>query len=276
MILLAILIVGGFFVLAEYTNKKNQPVYTNEIVNINKNTDKNPENSADWKKVLLANENTDTKTVKDLTQKQETLTATDILGRDFFARYMEMRQMGNINDKANQDELISQVLKNGVLLANPKVYTIADVITINDDSAAAIKKYGNDIGQVFKTYTIKSRNETVIAKDAMDKGDNKILEELNPIITSYRNILNGIIRVKTPQSFSKLQLNLINSMSSLLFVVENLKKISSDPFTGVQAASKYIPSVQMYASAVNAIKDQMILQGIKYSPDEYGVFFIPN
>lgn len=275
MILVAVLLVGGSFVLAEYKNQKTKIEYTNTVVSSLENT-QNSENSVNWKKILLANEQASTTVTKDLTQNKEKLSQTDMLGRDFFAKYMELRQTGIANDKASQEDLVSQVLKNGVMLASPKTYTENDIITSDDTSKEALIKYGNDAGIIFKKNSISSRNEAVIAKDAIDKDNPKILEELDPIIRSYRNILNGLLKVRAPQSMSVKHLDLINSISSLVFIVENLRKVSIDPLAGVQAIARYTPTIQQFSNAIINIKNQFILFGIKYSSSDGGSFFLPN
>lgn len=274
-ILVAIGLVGAAFAFAEYKNKKTEIVYKNSDVDVIKQDSKS-QNEIDWKKILEANDIATTSKSNDLTKTKDKLTSTDLLGRDFFARYMELRQMGGANDKASQEELVSQVLQSGIMLASPKEYTIVDIKTTNDDSTDAIKKYANDAGYVFKTYSISSRNEAVIAKDALDKENPAILKELDPIIKSYRNILNGLLRVNSPQSMSKMHVDLINSVSSLLFIVEKLRVTDVDPLAGVQAVARYTPTIQIFADAIINIKNKLISLNIKYGANEGGTFFIPN
>ncbi len=275
MILVAIGLVGAAFFVAEYRNKRSEIVYKNNPVNVLEQ-DTNSQNYVDWQKILEANDIASTSKSTDLTKSKDKLNSTDLLGRDFFAKYMELRQMGYANDKASQEELVSQVIQSGVMLASPKEYSIINIKTINDDSVEAIKKYANDAGYVFKTYSISSRNEAVIAKDSFDKENPAILKELDPIIRSYKNILNGLLNVKVPQSMSKMHVDLINSVSSLVFIVEKLRISDVDPLAGVQAVARYTPTVQIFADAIINIKNKLISSNIKYGANEGGTFFIPN
>lgn len=273
-ILVAIGLVGTAFFVAEYRNKKSELVFKNNPVEVIR--DNNLNNSVDWQSILEANDISTTSKSTDLTIPKEKLNSTDLLGRDFFAKYMELRQTGYANDKAGQEDLVGQVIQNGVMLASPKEYSIINIKTINDDGSEAIRKYANDAGLVFKTYSISSRNEAVIAKDALDKENPAILKELDPIIKSYKNILNGLLAVKAPQSMSKMHVDLINSVSSLVFIVEKLRVADVDPLAGVQAVARYTPTVQLFADAIINIKNKLISLGVKYTANESGTFFIPN
>ncbi len=274
MILVAIGLVGVAFFVAEYRNNRSEIVYKNNPVSIV--SPDNPKASVDWQKILEANDIASTSKSTDLTKSKDKLSSTDLLGRDFFARYMELRQMGYANDKASQEELVGQVIQSGVMLASPKEYSIINLKIINNDSVDVIRKYANDAGYVFKTYSISSRNEAVIAKDSFDKENPAILKELDPIIKSYKNILNGLLNVEVPQLMSKMHIDLINSVSSLVFIVEKLRISDVDPLAGVQAVARYTPTVQIFADAILNIKNKLTSLSLKYNDNEGGSFFIPN
>lgn len=273
-ILVAIVLVGLVFVFAEYRNKQVEITYKNEVTGLTKQ-DINSDNYVDWQRILEANDISSSTKTSDLNNKEK-LTSTDLLGRDFFAKYMELKQMGSINDKASQEELVGKVLESGIMLASPKEYSIVDIATINDDSTESIKKYANDAGYVFKTYSISSRNEAVITKEAIEKESPATLKELDPIIKSYKNILNGLLKVKAPQSMSKMHVDLVNSVSSLVFIVEKFRVSDVDPLAGVQAVARYTSTIQLFADAMNNIKSRLLSLNIKYNANEGGTFFIPN
>lgn len=274
MILIAILLVGGAFLVAEYRNKQDSKlIYTGTTLSTSTDL-QNYENAIDWKNILLAIDKTSSSTVKDITKKPEELTPFDILGRDFFARYMELRQMGNSADKLNQQDLINQTLRN-VVLSKPKLYTSDEITVHADSSIPSIKQYGNNIAGIFKKYSINSRNEGVIARDAIQRDDSEILKELDPLIESYRNIVTAILKTPAPQTISAKHLDLLNGMNAALFVVQSFRKSGSDPIAGLQASSQYLPARQKILDAMNDIKIYLASLNITYSPSEPGNLFIP-
>jgi len=297
-IILALIIVVGVFVLAEYRNNSNGNLVYDSNISIKdavkaipqdmQYKDSDGDGLKDWEEALLgtdpnkaddksliekARNNTSTHTEIEST---ETLTSTDVLARDFFARYMELKQVGLSTDKQSQEELVGQVLKSGLILDNPKKYELKDIIVITDTSKEAIKKYGNDIGAVFKKYNANNRDEAVIAKEAIDKEDYKILKEIDPIILNYKNIINNLLRIPAPQSVSNSHLSLVNSVNIFLFVSESLRKIDVDPVKGLQGVSRELEAAKALDDALRSIKDRLYSIDITYSNIEPGSMFLPQ
>ena len=273
MILIAIIFIGGAFVFAEYRNREGETIYTKENTSVSTTSNKIDLNNTDWKKILLANETNASSSIQDLTKKAEKLTPADMLARDFFSRYMELRQLGAVDDKASQQDLIDNVLQNSIIIASSKVYNYKDIKINTNYTKEDLRAYGNEVGKIFKTYSVPSRNEAEIVKDAFDKGDMKILAELDPIIKSNRNTLNALIKISIPEPFSRTHINLINILSSVLFTNESFKKSENDPFAGIQAISLYIKNYEDTIVIVNDISSIFISNGILYKPSEDGSIF---
>lgn len=275
MILIAILLVGGAFLLAEYRNKQaEQLIYTGTTIATSSDLS-DYENATDWKNILLATDKNASSTVKDITKQPEKLTPVDVLGRDFFARYMELRQMGNVDDPLSQQVLINEVLRNGFVTDSPKVYVGTDILVKEDTSMASVRQYGNDLGSILKTYSVQSRNEAVITQEALTKSDPTILKELDPILVSYKNILTNILKISVPQTLAKNHLDLVNIMSSSIFMIENFKKSLEDPMAGVQAVSIAVKNSESIIGIFDKIRTSLSAQNISYSGSEGGSIFTP-
>ncbi len=316
-IVIALIVIGAVFAFAEYNNKSSKnlvydssTIASNKIESVDpelKNKDTDGDGLKDWEETLLGtdiknkdtdgdgtsdgaevkagrnpllkatNDKIDSNTSTKSESQKEKLTNTDILARDFFAKYMELKQVGLAEDKESQQEMISQVLKGGLVIEKPKDYTVSNVKIITDNSKEALKKYGNDTGAIFQKYIIKdSRNEMVIEKEALDKEDFTVIKELDPIILSYKNMLSGLLKVNTPQNISNIHLDIINSLNGLIFADESLKKIELDPVSGVQGTANYLESTKKLNIAFNNLKSSLNNQGIMYTKDESGSFFISS
>lgn len=312
LIVLAIALIGGAFFVAEYRNRQAESsVYIAPVVSTStpqispelQYQDTDVDGLKDWEEVILGtnprNSDTDGDGTTDSreaelgrnplvkgpndkaesasaskTVKGEELAPIDLAARNFFARYMELRQAGISGDKLSQEELAEQVLRSGIVLQTPKVYGTAEIKIKQDDTIAAIKKYGNDVGTVFTTNAITSRNEVVIAKESLEKEDSEILKEIDPIIASYKNILGGLLKIEAPRSISAMHLNLVNSMSSLLFTAESFRKSGSDPLQGIQGTAQTLAGSQGLFNTFRSIKGHLESLGITYTSEQGGRFFI--
>ena len=312
LILLAVAIVILAFVVAEFKNTQDQKVVYENVLSTTtslayeeiKELDTDEGGLKDWEEVLLGTDSKkadtdgdgtpdgkevslnrnplvkgpkDTAATNSTSIKREDLSPTDLFARDFFARYMELKQAGLSEDKYSQQELIGQVLKSGVVIGIPKTYSKKDISVITATEKDAVKKYGNNIGGIFKRNSNPAfRNEVFIAKESLEKEDPEILKELDPIINSYKKIINELLKVYTPESLSNTHLELINNMSSLLFSAEYMKKIDTDALSGLQGITRYVDTVKALSANFNSIKNSFDISGITFSPSEDGSFFTPN
>ncbi|HEY9583870.1 MAG TPA: hypothetical protein VJI66_02830 [Candidatus Paceibacterota bacterium] len=277
LIIMAILVVGGSFVFAEYRNDKVENVYVAPVTadtvdDSASEVDNDSDGMMDWEEILVGSNPNDPKSkgsvgvkstvTADLTKTStEKLDPIDLVSRDFFARYMELRQIGISSDKANQEELAARTVGN-IVLPQPKSYSLSEIITKTDGSKEAVKQYGSEIGAIFKTYGIKSRNEAIIAKEALEKDDMSFLKEIDPIIVSYKNMINALIQVKAPQSMATMHLDLVNGMNGALFLAQSFRNVESDPVAGLQATSYYQITVDSFGNALRAIKSYFTYLGI--------------
>lgn len=288
-IFLAILLVGGSFVFAEYRNRQAKSIYKAPEVSASsldtsaQYIDTDGDGVPDWEEVLVGtNPNdpkskstkaTSTPTIKDLTKTTEKLDPIDVVSREFFARYMELRQLGISSDKLNQQELAQKTI-DSIKFVEAKPYVMSDILVNTITSKESIKKYGNDMANVFKKYFVSSRNEGVIVKDALQKKDPEILKELDPVIESYKNIVSGLLKTEAPKSMGTMHLDLVNVMNSTLFVMQSFRKTMVDPIAGVQAMSQYLIVQKKFFDSLKAIQSYLIYSGITYTSSETGFFFV--
>lgn len=314
LILGAILVVAGAFALAEFRNKRSEKIiYTAEISTSTPssispelaNQDTDADGLKDWEEVLLGTDprkadtdgdgtpdgkevtsgrnplvkgpNDNAKSGSSDATARAKLTQTDIVARDFFARYMELNQMGLASDSQSQAELIGQVLKNGMVLSTPKVYAEKDILVSQDNSIEAIRKYGNEVAAIFKKYNNpKARNEVMIAKESLDNENPDGLKEIDPIILAYKNTLTGLLKTPAPQTLSDNHLQIINAMSTLVFSAESLRKIDKDTLAGIQGSSVWLAAASSLNKSFNFLKATFTSHGIVYGPEEPASYFIPD
>lgn len=315
LIIIAILIVGGAFGFAEYRNSQakklvydapDMQAIADALTPELENRDSDEDGLKDWEEGLLGTDShkadsdgdgtSDGKeaaagrnplvkgpndkaseTAKNGIAINTTLTPTDQVARDFFARYMELNQAGLAEDKSSQLALIEDVIKNGIVLSKPKQFTTKDVVVGKDDSKEAILKYGNDLGAIFiKYHNPKARNEMAILKESLEREDPDLLKEIIPIAASYKNMLTAILKLPVPPTLSVNHVDLINGLSILSFVAESLLKVENDTLSGIQGTSVYLTGFNTMNLAFNRLKSAFAAHSIVYASTEPGSFFVPQ
>ncbi|MDQ5893047.1 MAG: hypothetical protein QG640_57 [Patescibacteria group bacterium] len=288
-ILVAILLVGGSFVFAEYRNKNAENIYVApEVVSATdksaQDVDTDGDGMKDWEEILTGTNPNDPKSkekpiasasiIKDITQQTaEKIEPIDALSREFFARYMELRQLGISDDKYNQQDLIQKTI-DSIPLIQAKPYLISEIKVKADNSKEAVKQYGNEMTAVFKKYVVSSRNEGLIVKDALQKDNPEILKELDPVVESYKNIVNGLLKIEAPQSMVIMHLDLVNAMNSTLFMMQSLRKATVDPLAGIEAAGQWPVVEKRFFDSLRAIQSYLIYLGITYAATDPAYYFV--
>ena len=195
---------------------------------------------------------------------------TDALGRDVFAKYMQLRQTGLGKDPASQQQVISDLIASGAFSVNAKVFLDSDVKTKSDASLEAVKQYGNDLGMIFQNHNLVSRSEGAIVKDAISKNDASVLKELEPIAKNNAAIETDLLALTVPSSVVSLHKNLINGISKAVFVDQSLQKALVDPLVAAQGVANYVSAAQNLYNALQGIRSYMTSLGIKYNSNEVG------
>jgi hypothetical protein len=269
MIIGAIIIVGGAFVFAEYRNVIPARVeYTAPAVSaysVNATSTAIADN--DWQKVLVGTNPAATKQ-KSLgggttsTQSQP-LTETEKLGQSVISDYLKLKQSGGSASTSTINAIIAHALNNSSIVTTAKVYAFPDIKIGKDDSKYADLKYGIDLAAILSKNNIVG-NEDVYARDGVEQKDPTILAKIDPIITAYQNILNGLLVTTVPPTLAKTHLDLINAMSQRLLVAKLLRNINTDQAAGLQGVAQYMPALQNLSKAFTELKQYFGTRGINF------------
>lgn len=279
MIISAVIIITSAFFLAEYKNKNDQKLsyesslsataqdivsdqsldsdhdglknWEEELLGTNKNNpDTDGDGTNDGKEVelhrnpLIKGPKDSEKDMKSEGQKKENLAPIDFFARNFFARYMELKQAGVSNDKASQEELALKVIKEGVVLTLPKEYLVKDIIVTNDNSKEFVEKYIENVNEIFRNNQNRGKDESTIAKESLEKENPSLLKDIDPIIKTYKNVISSLIKIKVPSELSSNHLKMVNAMSGFLFVAESLRKTDKDALIALQGASRQLDAAK--------------------------------
>ncbi len=245
----------------------------------NSNADSNNNGVSDGEEVALGkNPSNQKEVIQNIENTTTNLNETERFGRDVFAKYIELKQTGLINDPDSRAQAINQMLTSSAYTEIPKTYTEKDIIIISGNTASddtVLRNYGNSIGSVFLQNETKVRNETLIVKDALDADNPNLLSELDPLIASYTKIIAQLKQIPVPQTLSTNHIRLINSVSEILFITESFKTVFSNPLVALQGVGRYPTAFQNFVDAGLTIKRYLSAAKITYGSTEGGTYFGP-
>ena len=216
---------------------------------------------------------TSTKKLSTANQDTSSTTLTDQISKDFFARYMMLRQAGQTGDSSSVKSAMDQTIANAATAApKPKTYFSNDIIISADNSPTAIHTYANTAASLLLTYVSKL-DPTAIASDALDTSNMDELKDIDPIIAGYQKTIAELLKTPVPSDLQGRHINMINGLSVLLYVSEGLRHIKEDSMQSMIALGLYTTGQDSLRSALLEIRDYISVRKILIAPTEPGYLY---
>lgn len=202
------------------------------------------------------------------------LSPTEVFAREFLSEYSKVKKSGGELTGDSQTEIITNILSNPNIVEDLRQYSEGELIVSNDNSPLSLKKYGNTMGEILKENPYRDENEISILNRALQSEDEEILLKLDPIISSYENILNKMLKVSTPKEAVQIHLYILDSTNQMLQTIKNFRNVFEDPVSGMVSIGNYEATTKgLLSSFVNA-QEFFKQKGISFSESETGSYFV--
>src|SRR3989344_4797163 len=233
--------------------------------------------STDWKRAFPVLTGTaSSKKNKDQSASAESSvpdTLTDQFGQSFFTRFMQLQQNGLTDSESAIKSTIDQSIDDLVFTAQqPKLYTIGDIKISSNTSIESIRAYGNALGAAFYAHGPRE-NSIAIATVALEKNDMALLAKLDSVTSAYATIISNYLSLNVPEIMADRHLELLNGLSSMLYVNQGLRNIADDPVQSLLALAVYNSAEEIFRESLIGIDDALFMQGINFTASEPGRVF---
>jgi len=207
-----------------------------------------------------------------------TLSETDRLAREFFARYWTLKQTTGVISDEDRAALIREFLDSGFggnAEKPPSLLSLSDLPVAADGSGAALKKFGNEMGSLILKNSPKEKGgELVIFQRAVSSGNIEILKELDPVIAGYRAVVSGAKDIAVPETARESTLAILNSMSRITGALQSVKLAFSDPLRALIGLSEYQKALNSMSQPLMELKSLFLKNAVSFTTDEPGYIFI--
>lgn len=195
-------------------------------------------------------------------QGTENLTKTDEFSRELFSTLASLSENGSM-DQATVDQ-ISSSLADKIQNSTPrKIYTLADIKIINNDTAMAVQKYNNTLVDIYKKYPTP-----ILVGDVLVgfMGDGTTIDpnasaKLSLIIEQMRGVISGWVKTAVPDQLAQTHLDTVNGMERILENVSDIQLYNDDPIIAIGAIENYQKNLLSLQSALetstNAINQKL-------------------
>ncbi len=284
LLVIAILIIIGAFLISEYENRTAIAQGNSS----DQTSDQNSQNEltlatttmyntsiayqGDWQKALSSAFGTSSAWTDNADQSSSdtadaTLTPTDIFGEDLFSKYAQYEQAGaDLTDPDTQQQFVGDVMADGTYIPTPKTYDISSLKMSADNSVTAITAYSTSLQTIFENdLGARQQDELTIVQESLDNNDPSILKQLDPTIASYTLLLKDLLAMRVPANMADMHINLVNALSELLFADQGFTQTYTDGLTSIQGLSEYKNGAQDFSDALTAIIQYFNANGIPFS-----------
>jgi hypothetical protein len=274
---LFICILAVFLTLLYTRNKQNGGNTAQNSISVTntKTPNKLPENS-EWKKDFFTGSVTtnkaDQKSSKS-TNVEKPLTLTDKLGREFFTKYVELKQQNLADDQKTVASAMEQTLANALSdIPQIKKYTLNQLNITNTNDKESIKSYANSIGLVFIELW-PTTDPAQITNEAFESGNVKLLKNIEPLTISYDKIVKRLLIIPVPKILASDHLDILNSASSLLNISQGLRSVEADPTKAIIALNDYQNTMDTLKYALINLNTYFKSYGLYFGDSEPGNVF---
>lgn len=189
----------------------------------------------------------------------EELTQTDKFARELFTTIATLNQAGEI-DQSTIDKL-SETLAEQIQNSAPrKVYTLAELKIIKNDTRQSIKNYKETLDKIYKKYPYPKDTVLDVLEKFITDGENvneNILSELDPIIQQSNKIIDEIVKMEIPSSLALLHLDVLNGLQKSSESMGNIRLYGTDVIVALGGINQYPTNITDLEIAVNKLVNEL-------------------
>lgn len=197
---------------------------------------------------------------------------TDRLSREFFAKYLSIKQSGAPFTAAEEEKLLADFIARYPEQKPRKIYTESDITVSEKNDDEALKAYGNAIGTVIQKHKENEagENELIIFERALGNEDPIDLANLDGRVKRYESLFAGFKSIPAPKSAVPSHIDLLNAIESLKESVAGMAGAFSDSVRALSSATAYPAAVEKLTKAFDDIKNLLVQRKIVFGKDEPG------
>lgn len=198
----------------------------------------------------------------------EALTATDQLAKSIFSEYLHLKQSGVSLDAINTDQFVNSSLGDGTTANQARKYTLSDLKIIRNTGKEAVKRYGNEMGRIIGTHSVRADHELAILERALEENNPGELQKLDLVIAAYKKILEASLLVEVPEDFASTHLDLMNSFNDVANTIGSMKLVFNDPLRTLIGIRDYQKSAKLLYESLQGTKEYFQRKGIVFERDK--------
>lgn len=164
-------------------------------------------------------------------------TQTDVISKKLFIGYTTMKKEGML--KPEYTDAYVQGILNESLVSLKDVYTLNDIVIIQNPTQEAIQNYADDFLSIFSQKT-NLQNDLITFSNALQNKDADELAKLQLSMDAYQQRVQALLLVPVPEEIAPAHLGLINTFNGLTADAEKMGTLFADPMNALVGLNSYL------------------------------------
>ena len=196
-------------------------------------------------------------------------TVTSRFAQRFFGEFLQKSEETPMTDEDKQ-KMLERSLVDMSTMALDTPFTERDILVTSAIDTETVRTYGNNLASAFINHPLKSENELLIFKRAVESENDNELKTLDPIIETYSGTIKDVGAVVVPKSMVREHLILLNQLRIIHASILAMRNMPSDPLPALMRFQRYLPEIENLGAAINDLYTKISAQGITYSQGDAG------
>lgn len=212
---------------------------------------------------------------KDLDTLNDPDNLTSSFSKNMYVAALSIQQQGDVDEESKQ-KIVDQLMAEEAAKLVSKKYSVGDIATTNDNSVAALKKYGNEVSTISNSLMTKDTViETLVSIDAYtNKGYVEDLAPLKKHAEATTKAVASLKAINVPSTMVSLHLSMLNSYEAYKDTINNLAAIDRDALRSTLSIRNYEGVVRAIVNENSRLVAFLSAKGITYSSKESGYAFM--
>lgn len=205
----------------------------------------------------------------------EPQTMTAQFAKQFFGEYIAKNSGDTPMTDSEKQSFLQKSLQK-IYTSSPveKVLTDKDISIGAQSDVETLRAYGNAVADILNRYPVKSDNEAIILKRALDSDSEEELKKLDPIVLSYQKTIADLRAQPVPQPLIQEHLNLLNALSNVRSIIISMRGALLDPLPALSRFQGYGATIDSLRGSLIALNKSFQAKGVVFTQGEKGHFFL--
>lgn len=157
-----------------------------------------------------------------------------------------------------------------------KTYTASDITVGGKSTGAALRAYGNAIGDALKnTSGEPAKHELgVLLSFTQSQDTDQLSADMQDVVGRYQTTIDRLLAIIPPSDAAALHLATVNALERVKTDLADMGAIGTDPFAALAALSSYADNSSLMVSHFNSLRELFARNDVTFAASESGYAFM--